>query len=137
MRFTKDISAISRYLRRQRDRYMEPLGMKSLHARMLIEICRTPGISQDGLTQILGFDKSNTARHAAFLEEQGYLRRLPGKDKRILMLHPTEKTRILEPKLLEEMQHWEQQLLQDLSLQEQQTLRALLERVRIRAEREN
>ena len=137
MRFTKDVSAISRHLRRQRDKYMEPLGMKSLHARLLIEICRAPGISQDRLTQLLGLDKSNVARHAAFLEEQEYLQRLPGKDKRVLMLHPTEKTLILEPQLREEMNRWEQQLLQDLTEQEQQTLLLLLERVRIRAEKES
>ena len=137
MRFTKDVSAISRQLRRQRDKDMEPLGMKSLHARLLMEICRAPGISQDRLTQLLGLDKSNIARHAAFLEEQGYLQRLPGKEKRALMLHPTEKTQLLEPSLIEQMQRWEQQLLQDLTEQEQQTLLLLLERVRIRAEKES
>ena len=136
MRFTKDISAVSRYLRRQRDQYMEPLGMKSLHARFLMEVCRTPGITQDQLTQLLGFDKSSVARHAAFLEESGYLTRQAGSDKRVLLLQPTEKTRELEPELTRQMNLWEQTLLQDLSPEEQQTLLELLRRVRSRAERE-
>lgn len=136
MRFTKDISAVSRYLRRQRDRYMEPLGMKSLHARFLLEVCRAPGITQDQLTQLLGFDKSSVARQAAFLEEQGYLTRQAGSDKRVLLLQPTEKTLTLEPELTRHMNSWEQTLLQDLSVEEQQMLLELLRRVRSRAEKE-
>ena len=136
MRFTKDISAVSRYLRRQRDRYMEPLGMKSIHARFLMEVCRAPGITQDQLTQLLGFDKSSVARHAAFLEEQGYLTRQAGADKRVLQLQPTEKNLALEPELTRQMTLWEQTLLQELSPEEQQTLLDLLRRVRNRAEQE-
>lgn len=136
MRFTKDISIVSRYLRRQRDRYMEPLGMKSIHARFLMEVCRAPGITQDQLTQLLGFDKSSVARHAAFLEEQGYLTRQAGADKRVLQLQPTEKTLELEPELTRQMNLWEQTLLQELSPEEQQVLLELLRRVRNRAERE-
>lgn len=136
MRFTKDISAVSRYLRRQRDRYMEPLGMKSIHARFLMEVCRAPGITQDQLTQLLGFDKSSVARHAAFLEEQGYLTRQAGADKRVLQLQPTEKTLALEPELTRQMNLWEQTLLQELTVEEQQTLLDLLRRVRSRAEQE-
>jgi DNA-binding MarR family transcriptional regulator len=136
LRFTKDISVISRYLRRQRDKYMEPLGMKSLHARFLLEVCRAPGITQDQLTQLLGFDKSSVARHAAFLEEQGYLSRQAGADKRVLQLQPTEKTLALEPELTKQMNLWEQTVLQDLSPEEQKTLLELLRRVRIRAEQE-
>ena len=136
MRFTKDISVVSRYLRRQRDRYMEPLGMKSIHARFLMEVCRAPGITQDQLTQLLGFDKSSVARHAAFLEEQGYLTRQAGADKRVLQLQPTEKTLALEPELTRQMNLWEQTLLQELTVEEQQTLLDLLRRVRSRAEQE-
>lgn len=136
MRFTKDISVVSRYLRRQRDRYMEPLGMKSIHARFLMEVCRAPGITQDQLTQLLGFDKSSVARHAAFLEEQGYLTRQAGADKRVLQLQPTKKTLALEPELTRQMNLWEQTLLQELSPEEQQTLLDLLRRVRNRAEQE-
>ena len=136
MRFTKDLAVISRYLRRQRDQYMEPLGMKSLHARFLLEVCRAPGLTQDQLTQLLGFDKSSVARHAAFLEENGYLLRQTGADKRLLLLQPTEKTLALEPELTRQMNLWEQTVLQDLSPEEQETLLELLRRVRGRAEQE-
>lgn len=136
MQFTKDISVISRYLRRQRNAYMEPLGLKSIHARYLMEVCQSPGLSQDALVQLLGFDKSGIARHAAFLEEEGYLERRPGKDKRVLHLYPTEKTMQLYPKMQEAMNRWESALLQELSPEDRKTLRKLLSQVRAVAEQE-
>ncbi len=136
MRFTKDISVISRYLRRQRNAYMEPLGLKSIHARYLMEVCVSPGLTQDALVQLLGFDKSGIARHAAFLEEEGYLERRPGKDKRVLHLYPTEKTLQLYPRLQEAMNEWENDLLEALSPEDRKTLKQLLSQVRCVAERE-
>lgn len=136
MQISKDMAAVGRYLRRRRNQYMEPLGLKSIHARYLIEVCQNPGISQDGLTQLLGFDKSNVARQAALLEENGFLRRCPGEDKRVLQLHPTEKTLEMLPKLSEAMDGWERQLLQDLTQEEKDTFAAILAKVRARAEQE-
>lgn len=137
MHISKDITAVSRYLRRHRSRYMEPLGLKGLHANFLTDVCRSPGISQDGLAQQIGIDKSNVARQAAMLEEAGFLRREPAKnDKRVLCLYPTEKTLELLPGLQAAMEQWEQTLLQDLTPQEAQQLAGLLARVRARVEQE-
>lgn len=136
MQISKDIAAVGRYLRRQRNQYMEPFGLKSIHARYLIEVCDNPGISQDGLTQLLGFDKSNVARQAALLEENGFLRRSPGEDKRVLQLYPTEKTLEMLPKLCEAMDSWERRLLQELTREERQTFATLLAKVRIATEQE-
>lgn len=136
MQISKDIGAIFRYLHRQRHQYLEPLGLKSIHGRYLLAICKNPGISQDGLSQVLGFDKSNVARQAAFLEENGFLRRCPGQDKRMLCLHPTDKTLQLLPGLEEAMEQWEQQLLRGLTRQEIQVLSGLLEKLRRAAEQE-
>lgn len=134
MQISKDIAAVSRYLRRQRNRYMEPLGLKGVHGRYLIEICQNSGISQDGLSQRLGFDKSNVARQAALLEEDGFIRRVPDQaDKRVLRLYPTERTLELLPKLQQAMDRWENTLTQDLTTEEKERLTALLARVRARA----
>lgn len=130
MQISKDLMAIGRYLRRQRNRMMAPLGLKGVHARLLWHILEEPGISQDGLAQELGFDKSNVARHAAFLEEAGYLtRHSNAQDKRVLQVFPTEKTLALQPQLLDAMEQWEAQLLKHLSRDEQAALAGLLERV--------
>ena len=131
MQITKEIAAVSRYLRRQRNRYMAPLGLKSLHARLLLDILEAPGISQDGLAQKTGFDKSNIARQVAVLEEAGYVTRTPAAtDKRVLQLMPTEKTMALQPELLCAMEQWEERLLADLTAEEKQTLTALLGKLR-------
>lgn len=136
MQISKDVMTVARYLRRRRNRYMEPFGLKSIHARYLIEVCQNPGISQDGLTQLLGFDKSNVARQAALLEEDGFLRRSPGTDKRVLQLYPTEKTLELLPKLTQAMDSWEQELLQDLTSEEKAVFESLFAKVCARAEQE-
>lgn len=137
LQISNDIAAIGRYLRRHRNSYMEPFGLKSLHARFLIEICRSPGISQDGLTQLIGFDKSNVARQAALLEEQGFLTRRAGEDKRVLRLYPTEKTLALLPGLQDAMDIWEQDLLRNLTPEERTLFAALLTKIRIQAEKED
>ena len=138
MQVSKDLAAVSRYLRRQRNRYMEPLGLKSIHARFLLDICQEPGISQDGLAQRIGMDKSNVARQVALLEEGDFLYRQPAaQDKRMLCLYPTEKTRQLLPDLQQAMEKWEAALLQDLQEEEKILFARLLSRIRISAERED
>lgn len=136
MQISKDLGTIGRYLRRQKHMYMEPLGLKGLHAGFLADICREPGISQDGLAQRIGVDKSNIARQAAILEEKGFLYRSQGQDKRVLCLYPTEKTLALFPGLCSSMEQWEQTLLQDLSGEEIQQLSSLLAKVQARASKE-
>ena len=134
MQISKDIAAVGRYLRRQRNRYMAPLGLKSIHARLLLDILEHPGISQDGLAQKAGFDKSNIARQVAVLEDAGYIRRCPAaNDKRTLELTPTEKTLALQPQLLSAMEQWEEKLLVSLSKEEKQQLSSLLEKLRTAA----
>lgn len=137
MQISKDIAAVGRYLRRHRNQYMEPFGLKSIHARYLIEVCENPGISQDGLTQLLSFDKSSVARQAALLEEQGFLQRSPGEDKRVLRLYPTEKTLALLPGLQTAMDGWERDLLRSLTPEEESAFAALLAKIRDRAEQED
>lgn len=137
MQISKDLAAIGRYLRRCRHRYMEPYGLKSIHARLLIEICQNPGISQDGLSQKIGFDKSNITRQAAFLEERGFLERRQGQDRRILELHPTQKTSQLLPGLQKAMEERELSLLRELTPEQQQTLSQLLAKLRTAAEQED
>ena len=137
MQLSKDIAAVGRYLRRKRTAYMEAFGLKGLHAGFLRVVCEEPGISQDRLAQQVGVDKSNIARQAAFLEEEGFLRREPSKsDKRVLCLRPTDKTLRLLPELLAATQKWEQELLEPLSEQEVQQLMQLLARLCAKAEQE-
>lgn len=137
MQFSKDVALISKYFRQHRSRYMEPFGLKGLHARMLIDISEQPGISQDGLAQLMSIDKSNVARQVAVLEEQGFLSRKPsGEDKRVQCLYATQKTLELLPGLQEQTQSWEDALLGRLTKEERTQLLTLLHRVRTHIEGE-
>ena len=134
MRLHKDLATIFHYLRRSRQAYMESYDLRGIHGRLLIEVSENPGISQDGLVQRLGFDKSNVARQAAFLEEQGYLRRQQGQDKRVLQLYITDRAAEILPGLRECTEQSEQRLLKALTAQEQEMLQQLLQKLRIQAE---
>lgn len=138
MQLSKDIAAVGRYLRRKRTEYMAAFGLKGMHAGFLRVVCEEEGISQDQLAQRVGVDKSNIARQAAFLEEEGFLRREPSRsDKRVLCLYPTEKTVAMLPQLQTATQQWEQELLAELSEQEVRQFTQLLTRLRAKAEQED
>ena len=130
MEIGKQIEAISRSLRRKRSLYMESLGLKSVHAKLLLDIADNPGISQDALARLAGVDKSNIARQIAALEEQDFVCRQPAPgNRRMLQVHLTQKARQLLPKLQKTSQNWEEDLLQDLSNWEISQLSALLHRI--------
>ena len=87
----RDITEIVRCTTQYRAEKLAPLGLKSCHASYLTEICATPGISQDQLASRICINKSNVARQAAILEEDGFIIRTPSAtDKRIMQLFPTQ-----------------------------------------------
>lgn len=130
MEIGKQIEAISRSLRRKKSLYMESIGLKSVHAKLLLDIADHPGISQDALARLADVDKSNIARQVAALEEQDFVYRQPAPgNRRMLQVHLTQKARQLLPKLQKTSQYWEEDLLQDLSNWEISQLSALLHRI--------
>ena len=135
--FSSNFNAVDRYLRRYRREYMAPLGLKGIHARLFMAICRTPGCSQDQLAKRMWFDKSTIARQMELLENKGYITRKPSeKDKRVQCVYPTEQMIAVQQELKEAMEQWEETLLQDLSEEEKQQLNMLLARVRERVNKE-
>lgn len=135
--FSKDIISVSRYLRRHREAYMQPMGLKGIHARMFMTICSSPGISQDRIARILRFDKSTAARQLEQLEQLGYLTRTPlHTDKRVLCVYPTQAMLEVYPNLLDAMQTWEDALLAELTPEEKEQFFALLSKIRTNADKE-
>lgn len=122
----RDITEIARCGAQYRTEALAPMGLKACHASYLLEICSNPGISQDKLASIICINKSNVARQAAILEEDGFITRTPfEQDKRIMQLYPTQKTLDLLPLLKSIQSRWEACLTADVSEEE----RAVLERV--------
>ena len=113
---------------------LAPMGLKSCHASYLTEICAKPGISQDGLARIICLNKSNVARQAAILEEDGFIIRKPSAaDKRVVELYPTEKTLELMPQISQVLKSWETRIADSLTEEERQSLSDLLAKMKDRA----
>lgn len=135
--FSSNFNAVDRYLRRCRREYMAPLGLRGIHARLFMAICRTPGCSQDQLAKRMWFDKSTIARQIELLESKGFVtRQLSETDKRVLCVYPTQQMLEVQPGLKAAMQQWEDTLLQDLTEDEKLRLVELLSRVRERVDKE-
>lgn len=125
----RDITEIARCTTQYRAEALAPLGLKACHASYLTEICADPGISQDQLANRICINKSNVARQAAILEEDGFITRTPSTtDKRIMQLFPTQKTLDLLPQISQVLSGLETCLTSDLSEQEKNLLESLLRR---------
>ncbi len=130
----RDITEISRCGAQYRAEALAPMGLKACHASYLTEICAHPGISQDKLAARICINKSNVARQAAVLEEEGFITRTPSaSDKRILELHPTQKTLDLLPSISPILSQWEACLTGDLSEEEKEMVERILERMKEKA----
>lgn len=128
------LSQIARCGIQYRNRRLEPWGISTRQASLLMEICATPGVSQDTLAKRIFLNKSVVARLLADLEEQGLVERPTcQKDRRVVRLHPTEKAFQLLPHLQEIWFDWESHLTAGMTNEELTTLNSLLDRLNIRA----
>ena len=126
----RDITEIVRCTTQYRGEALAPMGLKSCHASYLTEICATPGISQDQLASRICINKSNVARQAAILEEDGFIIRTPSAtDKRIMQLFPTQKTLDLLPQIAQLLTGLESCLTADMTDEETELLENLLRRM--------
>lgn len=115
----RDITEIARVGTQYKIDNFAAYGLKACHASYLMEICATPGISQDKLAQRICINKSNVARQAAALEEDGYIRRTPSQtDKRVIELYPTEKTLAVLPEIEQILKNWDAALMEGLTPEE-------------------
>lgn len=130
----RDMTEITRCGAQYRADQLEPMELKGCHASYLTEVCAHPGISQDKLAKRICINKSNVARQAAILEEEGFITRKPSQaDKRAMELYPTEKTLQLMPEITEILNKWEDFLLADLSEAEVEQVHSVLQRMRDKA----
>ena len=130
----RDMTEIARCGAQYRADQLSPLGLKGCHASYLTEICAQPGISQDQLAKRICINKSNVARQAATLEEEGFLIRTPSPtDKRIMELHPTQKTLDLLPDISCVLKRWEGCITGDLTPEELDQLAAIVAKMKARA----
>ena len=130
----RNVTEIVRCTSQYRAEHLAPMGLKACHASYLTEICANPGISQDQLASRICINKSNVARQAAILEEDGFITRTPSAtDKRIMQLFPTQKTLDLLPQISKILVNLELYLTADLTEEEKELLENLLSRMLAKA----
>ena len=130
----RDITEIARCGAQYKADRLAPMGLKGCHASYLTEICAHPGISQDQLAKRICINKSNVARQAATLDEEGFVTRTPSPtDKRIMELHPTQKTLDLLPEISCVLKEWEACITGDLTAEELDQLAAIVAKMKSRA----
>jgi len=130
----RDITELTRCGSQYRLDQLSPMGLKACHASYLTAICACPGISQDGLARRICINKSNVARQAAVLEEEGFITRTPSPaDKRVMELYPTQKALDLLPQIQSILTCWEECITHDLTEEEKDQISVLLARMKVRA----
>ena len=133
-KINSNILAIARCNTQFRAERMAQFGLKGFHISYILHICGCPGISQDKLAQRIYINKSNVARQAAFLEEEGFITRTPSaSDKRVLALYPTEKATALLPAIHAIFQDWNRILTPDLPAAEIETVAPFLDKMQDKA----
>jgi DNA-binding MarR family transcriptional regulator len=113
---------------------LEAHGLRAGHASYLVVVCKTPGITQDQLAKRIFINKSNVARQLAFLEDAGFVERMPSpSDKRAILVYPSDKAIEIYPQIRQIFRDWESMIAQDLTPDEQQMMIEMLSKMKARA----
>ena len=105
------------------------------HLPFVICICRHPGMTQDQLAKHLTFNKSTVARALGVLEEQGFVKRSADeRDRRSLLVFPTEKMLAILPRVIAITEEWNEGLCEGISKDELDIFASVLEKMKLRAE---
>ena len=130
----KDTNLITRCGATYREKQVQSLGLSAYNARLIMEVCATPGVSQDTIARRVFVNKSMVARSMAALEEQGLVERPNDpKDKRVIRLYPTAKALELQHRIQEVWADCEMLLTDGFTEDEMAILEDLLSRMKNQA----
>ncbi len=130
----KRMNAISRAQSVYRTAALENGELGGCHHSFVLAICHNPGMSQEQLARHICLNKSTVARTLTYLEEKGYVTRLPSKeDKRITLVYPTAKMEEILPRVKEVAAEWQKALVAGEDAAEIEAFAAMLSRMESRA----
>ena len=130
------MNAIVRYGNLWRTPKLADTGIGACDRPYLFYICHHQGVSQDTLSDALFVNKSSVARRLAYLEKQEYVTRTPDpKDRRVLLVYPTERALAALPLLREVGAAWRERLTEGFTPDEVAQFEDLLARAMQNAER--
>lgn len=122
---------VARLLRKRFDQRARALGLTRAQWQVLAHLSRNEGINQSGLADILEIENITLGRLIDRLEEAGWVeRRLCGHDRRVRLLHLTEKAKPILGRMRALGVETRNDALSGLSPEEQAALLAMLRHVR-------
>lgn len=133
-KFMKMLNNISRSQAVYRHSKVTADDLQSSQYAFVLAICREPGHSQDFIAKELCLNKSTVARTLTYLEEKGYITRIPlPTDKRQFSVYPTEKMLAVLPEIKNASAEWMTLLSDGISEEELKIFNSVLERMQERA----
>ena len=133
-RFMKMLNNISRSQAIYRHSRISVDDLQSSHYAFVLAICREPGRSQEELARELCVNKSTAARNVNYLEEKGYVSRLPlPQDKRQFSVFPTEKARQVLPEIKAASAEWMTRLSEGIAQEDLDIFISVLQRMQEKA----
>ena len=133
-KFMKLLNNISRSQAIYRKREISVEDLQGAHYAFTLAICREPGRSQDELARELCINKSTAARNLSYLEDRGYVKRVPlENDKRQFSVYPTERMLAILPTIRSTSQKWMELISDGISDVELSVFNSVLERMHKRA----
>ena len=133
--FMQQISITYRCAMRFREKELADTGLAGCQTPYLTALCRRPGITQEELARELSVNKSSVTRQLCALEEKGYVRREGDpRDKRSLLVFPTQQTLDMMGRIFACYSAWNEYLTQDFTEEEKAELSRLMLRIAARAD---
>ena len=104
--------------------------LPAIYHSYVFAICKNPGMTQDALSKYLCLGKSNVTRHLATLEAEGFVERKVGeRDRREMLVYPTEKMLALLPQVRQAARAWSQILQEEISQEDIETFYKVLSKM--------
>ena len=108
--------------------------LQSCHYAFALAICREEGRSQEEIARELCVNKSTVTRNLNYLEEKGYITRVPLKnDKRQFSVYPTEKMLSVLPEIKKASLEWIELLSEGIPKEELEIFNSVLNRMQEKA----
>lgn len=109
---------------------LQQYNLTAAEEPFLMSVLNNEGLTQEELTAYVGVDKAAASRTVRSLEEKGFLVRVQDpKDKRQNRVYPTDKARVVGPKVRKELYKINLALTEDLTQEEDDQVYHLLVRI--------
>ena len=129
-KFMKNINLVSRSAEVFREERLKDCGIKGCQSKYVLVIAQNPGVSQEEISRSLFVNKSNVARQISLLEEGGFVKKVENdKDRRAVLLYPTQKLLDALPRVREVLAEWRALVTGGFSEEEKRQLQYLSEKM--------